>query len=351
LLLLLAVVEGIESMDKFKLSLLLLSLLFVTSACQEAQFSAGAGKANKRTPTTPEEKTPETETPETETPTTEDPEVCPDTHVPVGAHLAFLIDNSNSNAATDCENPKQVDTFKNTGVYECSGETNREKAVKSAYDLMKAIADKAGNADAVSEVSIVSFPTRKDYQNGWQPDSDGWIEASGDNKTKVADAMLFSRTPFGLTPYGAAFTAGEELFAGINDAKAKVAVLVTDGEPTDKDPEAVAAKAKALRDSGVEVITVFVNSGETRTERKSKHTAMMTDINKGSNKAGEGNWFSDAYADLATYMESLLGGGDKKSLAERVADGQVVEVANSQGLTDVFNKIVKTKAIKCEPLL
>src|SRR5690606_38149690 len=110
--------------------------------------------------------------------------------------------------------------------------------------------------------------------------------------------------------------AGSELFTGLQTERNKVAVLVTDGEPTDHDPASVSSKAKALRDQGVEVITVLVNSGEDRQQRAVKHTQMMAGLNDSSIEKGEGNWFTSNFANFADYMSSLIGGSDKRSLAE-----------------------------------
>jgi hypothetical protein len=274
---------------------------------------------------------------------------CKDDEISIGADIAFLIDNSNSNAATDCQNPEKIGTYKHVGLYKCGSETNREKAVKSAYDFMKSVSDKeASNELAKSRVSIASFPSSDNYMGDWTQESKGWISVEGDNKSEVSSSMLFTREPFGLTPYGSAVEAAKELFSGDSGEKAKVAVLVTDGEPTDEDPESVAEQAKKLRAQGVDVITVLVNSGVARQERAVKHTEMMAKINQGNIDNGNGNWFTNAYNDFNGYMSSLIGGADKKPLADRIADGQVVEVADSKGLEEVFLKIIETKAIKCK---
>ena len=47
-------------------------------------------------------------------------------------------------------------------------------------------------------------------------------------------------------------------------------------------------------------------------------------------------------------MASLIGGSNEKALADKIADGQVVEVADSKNLEEVFLNIIETKAIKCK---
>ncbi len=285
---------------------------------------------NPTTPTTPE------------TPTTP----CSPTEQSIGAELAFLIDNSNSNAATDCPSPTKVARVGGVDLYECQGETNREKAVLAAYDLLSAVAkNEPGNAKAKSDLSIASFPTSNDYVNGHQVQAGGWLDSSSAARADVASAMLFARKPSGLTPYGAALEGGSELFAqAASDGRAKVAVLVTDGEPTDQDPSGVLAKAEALKQAGVTIITVFVTNSEARASREAKHTEMLRKIVESTN----GDWFDRSeFPKFADYMTALLGSQTKKSLIAKIS-AKVVEVDNSAALKDAFLSIIKTQVIACE---
>ena len=61
---------------------------------------------------------------------------------PVGADVAFLIDNSSSNEVTDCPRPRATSRIKpnGTAIFSCDAETNREKAVLAGYDLLNEIA-------------------------------------------------------------------------------------------------------------------------------------------------------------------------------------------------------------------
>ncbi len=275
-----------------------------------------------------------------ETPTTP----CTPSQQSIGAEIAFLIDNSNSNAATDCPSAKKYSTVNGVDLYECQGETNREKAVLAAYELLSNVAkNEPGNAKAASNLSIASFPTASDYVDGHEVHG-GWLGSSS-AKEAVANAMLFARKPLGLTPYGAALTGGTELFAqAASDGRAKVAVLVTDGEPTDQDPSGVIAKAEALKQAGVTIITVFVTNSEARQSRETKHTEMMKKIVASTN----GNWYSAAeFPKFSDYMTALLGAQGKKSLVEKIS-AKVVEVENSAALKDAFLSIIKTEAIACE---
>ena len=72
---------------------------------------------------------------------------------------------------------------------------------------------------------------------------------------------------------------------------------------------------------------------------------MMNDINQNYIDAGLGNWFQTE-ANIDAYIDSLIGGNGKASLAERISD-TVVEVTDSASLTKVFESIITSKAIRC----
>ncbi len=276
------------------------------------------------------------------------PPPCQDSEGAVGAHVAFLIDNSNSNAATDCPAPTRTGTFRGSDLYKCGGETHREQAVLAAYDVLATVAAQhAGRAEAQSSLAVGSFPTRADFVGGWAKATDGMVAADGATRQSVAAALAVSREPFGLTPYGAALTGAAALFDGLaDDGKARVAVLVTDGDPTDPDPAGVAAQAAALAAKGISVITVLYGA-EGRAKRFAQHTALMRSIDAASVKAGLGPWYARTYATFEAYMAALLGDPGHKALAETISAGGVVEVKDSAALTEAFLAIIKTKAIKC----
>lgn len=275
------------------------------------------------------------------------PPVCEDKES-IGAHIAFLIDNSNSNAATDCPAATKIGTHSNVGLYECGEKTNRERAVEAAFGLLQSIHEKEPDQlDSLSELAIVSFPTKDDFIDGFKRETP-WLAVEASNKQVASEALQFARRPYGLTPYGAAFSGATELFSGLEaSGKAQVAVLVTDGEPTDKDPNGVMARAKALRDQGVKVITVFVTGEETRGSRRTAHTDMMRGIDASSVNADKGHWYTDAYENFAAYTAALTGDATNDGLVERISD-EIVEVENSDALTAVFQNIIKTRVIRCE---
>ena len=281
----------------------------------------------------------------TPAPTSTSTSSCTPTQQTIGAQIAFLIDNSNSNSATDCPGAKKTGTFNGTDLYTCASETNREVAVLAAYDTLAQYASaQPNNAKAKSDLAIASFPTSKDYVNGWTQESNGWVDADGNTKQTVANAMLFTRNPLGMTPYGAAMTAATDLFKSAStDARAKVFVLVTDGDPTDSDPSAVQAKADALKAQGVQIIVVTYTG-----DREGPHTQMMQGIDNTYFQYYGQHWYAPKYSTFADYMKALIGTGGKGGLAQTIAsNGQSILVSDSSKLKDTFQSIIKTQAIGC----
>ncbi len=293
------------------------------------------------------------------------PPICKPEQKTIGADIAFIIDNSNSNAETDCPEARAAGTFNGVAVYECMAETNRELAVKAAFEMLSGIAEKeSSNEMAKSKLSIASFPSKENYVTGWTDQSRGWIETNSSNRDQLTSVMAFSRKPSGMTPYLAAMTGAESAFDKTStDGRAKVAVLVTDGEPTDSDPSAVEAKAAALRAQGVKVITIYVTGSESRGTRIANHTEMMRDINNTRIKQTGKNWFAATYASFAEYITALVGNGTKPGLVTKIssqADAackdsevgvcarEVYEVQKSEALKDAFLHVIKTQVIECE---
>lgn len=264
----------------------------------------------------------------------------------IGSQIAFLIDNSNSNSATDCPSASKTGSFNNTDLYSCGGTTNREKAVLAAFDLLaKIAADEPSHGLAISDLAIASFPTRGDYVAGWKQESAGWIKTDAAGRGLIQKSLSFARNPIGMTPYGSALAAATELFQEAPEAagRTRVAVLVTDGEPTDRDPSNVQAQANALRAQGVQVITLTYNA--THASREAEHQTMMRRID---GSQAPGHWYASRYAKFSDYMQALIGIDGKGGLVETISSsGKATEVQNSAALKDAFLKIIKTQAISC----
>ena len=335
--------------------------LLILGACSKAEFK-GTNRNNAEAKPPVVEPTPVPTSTPTPTPS---PVACTDKQFSIGAHVAFLIDNSNSNTATDCPKGMKVGTFRGTDLYECQEATNREKAVLAAFDVLAEVAAKEpDSANAKSSLSVVSFPSDANFVDGWAIKSNnGWLNASPADRSAIEKSLVFTRRPMGLTPYGAAMSAGNSLFENIGDTnKAKIAVLVTDGEPTDRDAVLVSEKADALRAKGVKVFTVYVTNGQDRAKRISDHTAMLRSFNDRSIADGKGPWYAQRYPSFDEYTRDLLGQGASLSLVEKVSsktdsacedktgsrcERRIVEVENSTALTSVFRSIVNS-AVRCE---
>jgi hypothetical protein len=261
----------------------------------------------------------------------------------IGAQIAFMIDNSSSNEATDCPEARATGRRKPGGapVFACEAETHREKAVLSAFDLLARVAaDDADERRALSALSLVSFPVT---ENAGFERQLSWTPAEGSGRRALAEALRFARAPWGQTPYGEAFQGARELFGeASSDERQKVAILVTDGLPTDGRPRAVATMADELRAGGVKVITIFVTGPAARAERQQTHRAMLRRFADASERAGQSWYDSSDYSGFEAYAEAILG------LASQVAAGEVVEVADASALERAVLGVVG-KSLRCEP--
>ncbi len=337
-------------------------VLGLMSACSKATFSGTAPKKATSTPTTNVAVDP---APTTETPaepgssnnggvptapevTTETPNVtpavtgtCAATEKRIGAQIALIIDNSNSNSSTDCPSATVRGDYNGTKLYTCGSATNREAAVLATYDTLRNFGQ---DGAAHSELAVASFPKSGEMFGGWTNQSNGWIVVNDTNRDAAKSAMQFSREPFGMTPYTDAVAAATELFSGVDSGeRAKVAILVTDGEPTDRDPNAVKAKAEALRAQGVKVIVITYN--ETQATRIATHTAMMETIDNKWVQGGQGHWFTSAYASFTDYIGALV--GEKGLMKALSSNGSIIEAGNSQQLKDAILSVVRSEALAC----
>lgn len=353
--------------------LVAVALLTSLAACSGANFKGGSrGNDSPAAPPVAEPTPSVSPTPPVASPKIPYGSTCSDGQQAIGANVTFLIDNSSSNGATDCPSATQIGTEAQTPLMQCGAETNREKAVLSAFDILADASTRDGKDTAVSHISIVQFPaqvqnttTNSRIETGARVVTYGWLRTSPSdaNRSAIASAMQFSRDPYGSTPVGAAIESASNLFAAVaNDGRARVVILVTDGEPTDRDPAAVANRATQLRQLGVEVITVFVTSGQTRADRQATHAQMLQAWEQESLKTQK-HWYAGAYTSFEAYLNGLLGRNGEASLIQKlsgpvdvtcvdkpgvICDRQIVEVSSSNDLTKAFQQIIRTKAIKCQ---
>lgn len=289
---------------------------------------------------------------------------CQPGQVKIGTQLAFLIDNSNSNASTDCPGATKTGSFGGIDTYECGSETSREKAVLAVFDLLKEFsAGSPADSLSTSVVGVASFPTVDDYVSGYKMQS-AFLTVKGENRSQIENALKFSRKPFGLTPYLAAFASAEDLMkSASNDKRSKVVILVTDGEPTDRSPKSVSEKADRLRANGIKVVSVYYNGGMSRAARNATHLSMMTRFEEAYLSRPEGHWYDPSqFGSFNSYASYLLGDANNPSLLMRVSSKEdpscqdasgslcarkTYEVGNAEGLRKAFLDIVTTQAIGC----
>jgi hypothetical protein len=170
---------------------------------------------------------------------------------------------------------------------------------------------------------------------GWKIQTQGWLTAKGaPDRQNLSQSMAFSRLPFGLTPYGSGLTGATNLFSTVpNDAKAKVLVFVTDGEPTDRDPRGVAAQAAKMMSADVEIITVFIAGPATRVQRKTSHADMLRRFNDASVNDGTGPWYSNNIGSFDEYIGLINGTAQVTELVSQIStkvDVNCVEQAGNK---------------------
>lgn len=365
-----------------------LSAMLLAASCTKATFSGGARGGSRDLPGTPPEDPQVGSSPDTiatnppgssdnpvgpggpnVTPPTVDPAspgspTCQPGQVKIGTQIAFLIDNSNSNASTDCPGAMKIGSFGGADTFECGQETSREKAVLAVYDLLKDFsAGEPADGPAGSVVGVASFPTVDDYVSGYKIQT-SFVTAKSENRSQMENALKFSRKPFGLTPYLAALSGAEELMKNAaNDKRSKVIILVTDGEPTDQSPKSVAIKADSLRASGIKVVSVYYNGGMSRSARNATHLEMMSRFEEAYKTRPERHWYDQSqFGSFNAYASYLLGDSDNPSLLMRMTSSEdpscqdgpgricprkSYEVGNADGLKKAFLDIVKTQAIGC----
>lgn len=300
-----------------------LGLIAGLAACNGASFS-GAGKANgKNTATDTPAATPQIN------------QGCSDQAVVTGAHIVFLLDNSGSMQKTDCQRG-----WGNT----CGAQTNRETAVLESYNALSSIVTKyPSQASALSTVSIGQFTPGRSYG---APNIVA-METRGDSLAQLQNQLMFLRQPTGDTPYLDGTRLAKTLLDQINstfvsDGKPRVVIMVTDGEPTDRNPAAVLADAQTIRASGAQWFTVMVNNGQTRDQRASVHRNMlMNDYERGRGRQqSNGHWYTSNYPNFDAYFADIM------SLPTNMSN-QIIEVSSANDLQKVIlEKIIATK-IEC----
>lgn len=347
-----------------------LIVLGLLCSCNGANFSSGGGKNRGASdPPAPKPTTPGTTTgptipgPATQPPSTiaDEKKVCTKVDRKLGARVALLIDNSSSNAATDCARPRVIGSADGVNLYQCDGESHREQAALRAFDLLKV----AGEAESApkSMLNIAGFPGPRNSTSTakpWIDASKGWLIADSDeNRVKTASALQFVRTPHGQTPYDQGIAAAGSIFGEVpaGDKMGKLAILITDGEPTDRDPVATASKAAELHAQGVTIATVFVTGPQSRDERMESHRQMLAGFDSQQQAINGKHWWTNpSLFDFDSYFSKLIGSTQQLSLVQNISSlvdssckdaanapcaRRIYELANSAQLEQAVTGIVK----------
>ncbi len=348
-----------QSSKSLLITAAILPALLSLASCGNAKFAAGG--SGRTAPTNPV--APVATPPVISTAAPAAGPICADTQKAIGSNIVFLVDNSNSNSISDC--PGAVASQQ--GGTTCASETNREKSLLAAFDLLSEVSAKDVSPGAASNISIVEFPSANGSS---RIVTNGWISSrpAAASRSSIQSALAFTRQPVGATPYGAAISAASSMFgASANDGRSRIAVLITDGEPTDRDPISVARNAAELRKTGVEVITVYIANAQSRAQREAEHENML--------RAWESAWLARApsahyyveagngYTNFNDYLSYIFGRNGRVALGESVtssvvpscvdAPGSVcqrwkVEIPDSAGLENVVKQIIRTRAVKCQ---
>ncbi len=291
------------------------------------------------------------------------PAVCQASQQAIGANIVFLVDNSSSTNATDCPSPSAIGNVNGTPTYRCGAQTNREKAVLGAFDALTSVAVKDTRDLAISNIAVVQFPTQSSAE-GSSVMTNGWVRTNTAQSDRPAleSAMSFARTPFGASAFGSSIDAANRLIAGVPaDGRGKVVVLITDGEPSDRDPADTKAKAAQLKALGAQVFTVYVTNGQTWSQRIGAHVQTLNSWEQAAMSRGL-HWYAAHYANMTAYLTDLLGSTSQPSLGQSIATQAdaacidkpgalckrfVVEASNSNALASIVQQIVTSKVTAC----
>lgn len=316
--------------------LLLLASLAATGfvGCSNAEFTSGNARARdaKDSSTNP--------TPSTPTETKPVVPACTDTSLVTGAHLIIALDNSGSMKETDCPDM-------NNG--QCGSATNREKALLSSYDaLSKLYETYKDQASALSTISYSVF-TPTSVGGNLPGSSIVALATDGSGRSRLEQSLAITRRPVGDTPYASALNEAKSLRSQLasqfsNDNKPRVVVVITDGEPTDRNPVQVLGDILNFKSgSQVQWITVMVNAAnQTKEQRQARHKTMLQTYYERDlgPRQSNGHWYAPNYANFDAYFSDIV------SLPSASSD-QIIEIDSSDKLQKVLLDEIVAKKVEC----
>ncbi len=295
-------------------SLIAILALSWLASCDDAEFSADNKKINPHS-------------------ITDRPECTDQQKDSVGAHIAFVIDNSASNGstriATDCPGMQNS----NGRVY-CSQATMRETATMAGVQYLQTLTDREPNNPlAESFLSLISYPS----VNGRTTHITS--VSSKTASSTFSDYLDFTRNPNGDTPLYQGLSGGSRALSGAlsADERAKVIIIVTDGFNTDRGLNQIYSLAQQFRSMGGKIYAITNTDGKNRAERVADYRKL---IGERSNK------YSQEFTNQE-YIGRVVGENGHNPILKEISDAYF-EIDNASEMPAVMEKIVINGAINCK---
>lgn len=256
-------------------------------------------------------------------------EQCEPSRQYTGADFLFLIDNSGSMLDTDC--------IQNTTSGQrnlCSEPTFREEAILKAFRDLREITTLAREqgADvmaATSTMRVAKFTPRhkgESIQNMQDTLLFDISTASG-SEAELAEKLAFTRSPVGDTPYANALNLALQWAEDLQDqTKTKKIILISDGLPTDRDPQQVMELAHEWM---LPITTLLIDQERQPTsEQLAQHHDFML-------KHYGPDWPSPAYqGDFEAYFEDL-------SQIQSAVSDQMISLAQAEELpAEIYRQVL-----------
>lgn len=307
-----------------------LSCLFVVVGCSNSNFSGSARPSNPS----------DTSTNPNPGPNPSVNPACKNTSQQMGVQVAFIIDNSSSNTQTDCSNPVLTGNVSGAPQYTCDSATHRENAVLSAYDYLQPSSVSATTPIGKSQFAVASFP--RTLQDGYIVQTNWQLIDNANQRAAISQSLAFTRQPMGNTPYGAAVQSMSDIFrVAPVDSRARVAILVTDGFPTDRNGVQVRNAAAALKATGVDIYSIYITNSASLASSQADHLAFLQNM---ENAAAPGHYYdTSAYPSFSAYTDHILGTNGRQSLLQEMSK-QIISIDSAAQLQSTIQSLVQSKS-------
>lgn len=281
------------------------------------------------------------------------------------ARIAFVVDNSGSNNRTPgvIQSPAPGSFYEGTDATRVSpavpedtgdGYTFRQLSlftlIRSLSDLNLTLRSQYEGWPGI-EVGIASFP--KSFSDLSSLDLvSGQSEALPALMTNLSTTvqtperaaalwsdLRFTHFPEGMTPYHTALRNGKELLKStrvLGDSRKDVIVLITDGLPTDQNPEAILALRESMPDTEVHLVSIYkklTKEEEDASELKKSLEELYND--------DAYQWGRDSFATFDEYWAALQGVPDKISTKSY----RILSATELHGVLDLIARDI----LDCDP--